>query len=279
MSNFVMKTYADSYLFNNKVSKQDGENVAQKSMKALKDYIIKANRIDKNSNAFRGIIEEVRRQQRSSLYYTILMMPNVELCIGPFELPRAFKVCDMKDSKKNGAPTVFIDVTGMIEMTTNGYYICKKIDVLCAYLINAAVYMLYRYKPVKLMDNSNITITTAECYVSMFNYILDYLRIIGYSNNKNRISYYVAKFFLINMMGKDDDNYTNNIAMKIAGINAAEADAIRLFYVDGMYTNIYTFITGIAESFRLKGFTIEVFVQKWVYSFGTGTRIGPDGRV
>ena len=69
VNSYKLKTYADSYLFNNKIGRSEGENVADKSMKALKDYIIKATRIDKKSDAFRGIIEEVKRQQRSSIYW------------------------------------------------------------------------------------------------------------------------------------------------------------------------------------------------------------------
>jgi hypothetical protein len=273
VNGYKLKTYADSYLFNNKIGRSEGENVADKSMKALKDYIIKATRIDKKSDAFRGIIEEVKRQQRSSIYYTILMLPNVELCIGPYELPRAFKVSDMKDVKNNGKPTIFIDVTGMVEMTKNGYYICKKIDVLCTYIIDAAIYLLYRYKTSKLLDNSNITITGTECYVSAFDYVVDYLRILGYSTNKTRIWYYIAKYYLVNVMGKDEnDPYVNNIAAKVSGIDNRDLEAIRLFYIDGMYENIYTFVNAISESFKLKGLTLEVFIAKWAHCFGTGTQ-------
>ena len=273
MTSYKLKTYSDSYLFNNKVGKNDNENVAEKSIKTLKEFILKTNRIDKSSDAFKGIIEEVKRQQRSSIYNTILSMPNVVLCIGPFELPRAFKVSEMKDAKNNGNHTVFIDCTGLIEMTNNGYYICKKIDTLCAYLVDAAIYTLYRTKTSKLLDNSNITIIATECYVSLFATILDYLRIIGYAANKERIQYYIAKFFLVNMMGKDEnDPYVNNIASKVSGLDSKDVNAIKLFYEDGMFDNIYTFVTALSDSFKLKGFNLEVFVSKWVYRFGTGTQ-------
>ena len=92
------------------------------------DFIIKAHRVeDKKSDAFRGIVEEVKRQQTNSILYTVLMMDSVKICINQYEMPRAFKVFDAKDPSNGRQPAVFIDATGIIEFK-NGYYVCKKID-------------------------------------------------------------------------------------------------------------------------------------------------------
>lgn len=274
MDNFVMKTFGTSYLYNNKVTNQDGQNPADKANKAIKDFIINSERINKDSDEFRGIIEEIKRQQRSSMYYSILSMPNVQFCINQYEMPRAFKVFDAKDSKREGKPTVFIDVTGLIEMK-NGYYCCRNISVLTTYIAEAAIYLLYRHNHTKLIDNSIITITATECYVSMFAYIVDYLRIIGYSTNKSRINYFVALYFLSNMMGKNiEDNYIKNIAAKVSGVSATELNALNYYMQDGMFENVYTFITSLSNQFKLKGLTLEVFVQKWIVLFGNGTQYG-----
>ena len=274
MSNFTMKTYKDSYLYNNKISNKEPSNPDKRTNEAIRDFITTSYRIeDKKSDAFRGVVEDIKRQQRSSILLTVLLMDNVKLCIGRSELPRAFKVFDAKDSKSGGKPMVFIDVTGLIEMR-NGFYVCKKIDVLCAYLSDALVYLLYRYSPSKIMDNSNITIAATDCYVSMFTYIIDYLRIIGYSVNKKKISYFIALFFLHNMMGKTIDDYTKNIAAKTAELSANDIRAFDLYYEDGMFDNISNFIIFLSETFKLKGFTLEVFVNKWIQLFGTGTQYG-----
>lgn len=274
MGTFTMKTYKDSYLYNNKISNKEPSNPDKRTNEAIRDFIITSHRIeDKKSDSFRGVIEDIKRQQRSNILLTVLLMDNVKLCIGNSELPRAFKVFDAKDSKNGGKPMVFIDVTGLIEMR-NGFYVCKKIDVLCAYLSDALIYLLYRYYPSKIMDNSNITIAAVDCYVSMFTYIIDYLRIIGYSVNKKKISYFIALFLLHNMMGKDIDDYVKGIAAKTAELSANDIRAFDLYYEDEMFDNIANFIAFLSNTFKLKGFTLEVFVNKWIQLFGTGTQYG-----
>lgn len=274
MKNFTMKTYKDSYIYNNKISKNDASDPSRRTSEALKDYILTCTRIeDKKSDAFRGIIEEIKRQQRSTILLTVLLMDNVKICIGNSEMPRAFKVFDARDSKSGGRPSVFIDVTGLIEYQ-NGYYYCKQIDKLCAYLMDALVYLLYRYSPMRIVENSTITLAATDCYISCFDFILDYLRITEYGPNKNKISYFAGLFFLNNMMGKDIDNYTKGIAGKIAGLSANEIRAYDLYFEDGMFDNIYTFVTFLINTFKLKGFTFEVFISKWMRLYQVGTQYG-----
>lgn len=268
MSDFALKTYKDSYLYN----KSDGsENLMKKHDKSLINFINSAERIDKDSDQFSGVVEDVKRQQTSSILYTVLMMPNVHLCINSVELPPAFKVFDAYDIKLDRRPAVFIDVTKLIVLK-NGYFVCKNIGKLVSYLFAALVYLTYRKDPVKLLNNSAISINGVECYVAMFNYILDYLRIIGYSANKEKISYLAGLFFLVNMMGKDLDSYTKNLAAKTAKVNPASISAYEYYIEDGIFDNIDNFITILAETFKLKGFTTEVFVQKWIYAFGNGSQ-------
>lgn len=266
-----MKTYKDSYLYNNKLRKANSPS-ATNIQSALKEYIMTAHRIDdKESDAFRGIVEDIKRQQTSSILYYVLMMDRVKICIGKSELPRAFKVFDAYDIKNGSKPAVFVDASGIIEYK-NGYYYCKKIDVLITYLLDALVYILYRDYQNKL--NSNVTIVTsgAECYVSLFNSILDYSNIIGYSANKNKIAYFVALFYLTNIIEKPLDNYTKNIAAKIAGIGSNEIRAFELYLNDDSFENISTFVDFLSSTFNLKGFNLEVLVSKWIYQYGQGTQ-------
>lgn len=274
MNKFEMKTYKDSYLYKNKVSKTDKDDPEKRTNLALLDFIRTSDRIEnKMSDAFRGVSEDVKRRQSSSILYTVLLMDKVKLCIGNYELPRAFKVFEAYDPLNNKIPTVFIDCTGIIEFK-GGFYVCKKPDILCTYLGDALIYLLYRNFPNKIMDNSSITIPMTDCYISMFDYILDYLRVVGYSSKKEKISYLVGLFFLNNMMGKELDQYTKNIAAKIAGITQNDAKAFDLFIEDGMFDDINSFIDVLADTFELKGLTLEVFVHKWVRLYGTGTQYG-----
>ena len=93
--NFTRKTYADSYFYNN------NESQMQKNNRRLINYVLNAQRIDKDSEAFQGIVEEIKRQQTSSVLYTVLMNPRVYLCIDNVELSRAFKVFQSYDIKND----------------------------------------------------------------------------------------------------------------------------------------------------------------------------------
>ena len=223
---FEIKTYKDSYLYNNKITKANQAG-GSKNNAVLKDFIMNAHRVeDKQAESFRGILEDVKRQQMSSVLYTVLLLDNVQICINKSELPRAFKVFEAKDVLNGKKSTVFIDCTGLIEYK-NGYYYCRKVDVFVTYLLEALIYILYRNANMKIMNNSNVTINATECYVSMFNFVLDYLRIIGYSENKNKISYLVALFFLTNMMSKPLDNYARSVAAAISGIDKKNIEAAK----------------------------------------------------
>lgn len=264
MASYTRKTFDNSYLFNEETNLHH---------KVLSDFILKAERIeDKSSDAFRGIVEDVKRMQNSSVLYTILMMDNVVLCINKGQgLSRAFKVFEAKDIRYDKQPKVFIDVTDIISYK-DGYFVCKKIDWLITYLFNALGYLLYSKSTLKLIGNSNITIAGTECFVSLFNYIPDYLRIIGYAQNKEKISYLAGLYFIYNIMGKDLDTYSKNIAAKAAGISTSDTRAFELYYnPEKDFQNIKTFVELIAGTFKLKGLTVETFVHKWTYLFGTGT--------
>jgi hypothetical protein len=262
-----LKTFADSYLSNS--------GNANKIILTLKEYINTAQRVDKSSEAFRGILEDIKRQRSASILYTVLKMPNVQLMINEVEMPRAYKVIDAKDVKNGNQNTVFIDCTGLISFH-DGFYTCSKTDVLATYLACALVYLIYRNNQNKLLNNQIIVSAGTECYVSLFTYIIDYLRIIGFSASRTKISYLAALFFLVNMMGKELDSYTKNIAAKVAGIDTANINAYDLYIEDNMFTDINSLITSIAKQFKLKGFTTEVFFSKWNRLIGNGTYYAVD---
>ena len=89
---FEIKTYKDSYLYNNKITKANQAG-GSKNNAVLKDFIMNAHRVEDNqAESFRGILEDVKRQQMSSVLYTVLLLDNVQICINKSELPRAFKV-------------------------------------------------------------------------------------------------------------------------------------------------------------------------------------------
>ena len=275
MSNIEQKTFSDSYVYNYDKN-ANGRPITKEINRKLIEYVTSAERIDKNSEAFQGIKQEVKRQQSFTLLYSVLMRDDVVLMINNVELPRAFKVFEAIDLKEVGKKRkVFIDATKLLELS-NGYYKCNNIFQFITYLTESVTYLLYRNEPISLLNNSNITIAATECYIGCFSFILDYLRIIGYSESRSKIQYLAGLFFQYNLMGKELNNYTKNVAAKIAKISSQEIKQYELYYEPENFTNIDTFISMIADTFKLKGLTTEVFITRWIFHFGRGTEYGID---
>lgn len=274
MSNLVQKTFSDSYVYNYDKN-NNGKLIAKEINRKLIEYITTAERIDKKSEFFEGIKQEVKRQQSSSLMYSILMRDDVVLMLNSVEMPRAFKVFEAIDIKETGKQRkVFIDCTKLIVMKNN-YYTCTNIFQFITYLSSAVTYLLYRNEPLRFLGNSNITIAATECYVKCFSYVLDYLRLYN-TGTRSKIEYLIGLFFLNNLMGKELDNYSKNIAAKIAKVSTQEIKAYELYYDKEDFENIDTFITMITEAFKLNGLTTEVFITRWMYHYGKGTEYAID---
>ena len=254
------KSYNDSYLYNLEQKKHN---------QLLSQFIIQADRIeDKKSAEFNGISEEIKRLQRSNVLYSLMMRDDVVLCINNKEMPRAFKVFMAKDLREgqNARRKVFIDLTGIVNLK-DGFYVCKNPQYLITYLFQGLCYYLYEFDTTRLLNNSNITINGAEAFSAMFSYIIDYMRIVGYEQNKTKIAYLSVLYYMKNIMGKELDQYTKNVAAKIAGIPTSNINAYDLYYKDEDFNDIDNFVTSIADNFKLKGLTTEVFVSKWAYAF------------
>ena len=159
-------------------------------------------------------------------------------------------------------------------MTTYNYYDCKRVDILVCYLFSALAFMTYRDHTGDIMINNDLIISGAECYANLFTYIIDYLRILGFSASKDKVKYLSALFFLTTVCSMDMGGHAKNIAGKIAKLTPSDIGAYDLYLNDTDFTNINTFVNSISAQFNLKGLTLEVFVRRWITSFGTGTQYG-----
>ena len=269
MANIKKKTYDDTFLFTLPGEKMKHHN-------HITDYIIRSERIEnKRNDNFRGVIEDIRRYQKSAVIYHILMRDDVVLCTNEVEMPPAFKVFIAKDPKANGTKKVFIDVTGIIEFK-NGAYICKNVQRFITYLFEAITWLLYEYEPEALLNNSNITLAATDCFVKLFDYILGYFRFYGFSDNRTKINYLSALYFMITILGKDDDQYTHQVAAKLTGLDQSLTKSFSLYYDQADLANIDSFINLLAETFKLKGLTTEVFISRWMQNCGNGTQFAPE---
>ena len=258
------KSYSSSYIY----GKANYET-------PLINAIVSCNRIDKTSKDFENILIDVKRKQNTQILYDVLLNDHVVLMINNKPLPNAFKVFSAKDIKTDKVTKVFIDITAIIDYK-EGYYSCTRVDILIAYLINAMTQLIYFTDSRRLLTNSLLLSSSTNCFVSLFSYILDYLRISGYSESKKKIQYLVGIYYLRSVLQLDMNNTLKNIAAKAADISPKEAELFDILYRDEDFLNLNTFIDRLIELFKFKGFTIDVFVEKWLYIFGTGTQFAPE---
>lgn len=259
-----VKTFANSYLYTRVPNYE----------RNLMEYVMQAERLDKKSEAFFGIIEDTKRRQTSAVLSRVLARDDLIISSYSKPLPSSFKVFACKDVKEGGTVKVFIDVSGLI-VEKNGFYNCNKIDVFCSHLLSAMTMMVYVNQPMKIIGNSTITISGTECFVALASHIFDYLRLNGYAENKNKISYIIAMYYQVNMLGLDrEDQSTKNLAAKVSGLQLRDINTMEIFYEDEALINIDALLKSLTETFKLKGMTTDIFVEKWSWFFGTGTHFG-----
>ena len=272
---FKAKTFANTFIY----SKTDDNG--RSTEQALIEFILKSSkdrtRLNKNSTAFKPILAAIKERQKTAVLFRVLMNPNVVLAISPTgkELPASFKVfCAQDVAATDKKKKIFIDVTGLIK-EESGYFNCKDIDKLCAYLFGAAVMGTYYYDNPKITNNANIVKGSAECFVKMFCGVLDGLRVINYTENSTKIKYIAAVYYLYNLVQKDL-NTAEQMAIAVAGIDAKTANAYRFYYEEEHLENINTLINHLTQTFNMKGLTTDVYINKWLNMYGNGTMYGTE---
>lgn len=270
MSNPKNKTYASTFIYSKK------DESGHDTELALVKFIKFAQRVNRSSDAFKAIQNEVKVRQKTAVLYRVLMMDDVVLCMNDKELPASFKVFEAKDIAMGNAaprPKVFIDVTGLFKLE-KGYYVCKEIDKLCAYLIDALIYLLYHGNTARLTTNTAVIKTSAVCFAKLFVNVFDNLRVIGFSENRTKITYIAAVYYLYNIMQKDIAS-AQKTATSILSMNMKDTYAFDYYYqYNTDFADINAFITFLTETFKLKGMTTDVFISRWIMLYGKGTMYG-----
>ena len=70
-----VRTYRDCYLYNMKDGSKSADSL--KNDRMLIQYINEAERIDKGSEAFAGVVEAIKRQQNSSVLLNVLLIQGI----------------------------------------------------------------------------------------------------------------------------------------------------------------------------------------------------------
>lgn len=264
------KSFSNTYIYTK--TDESGKSTEQ----GLVEFILKSSkartRINKASSAFAPVLNMIKERQKTAVLYRVLMNPDVVLAISPTgrELTSSFKVfyaTDVASAKRN--KKIFIDVTGLIK-EESGYFTCKNIDTLCAYLFGAAVIGTYYIDNPKITNNASIVKFSSECFVKMFCGVLDGMRVTNFSENADKIAYVAAVYYLFGMVQKDLKT-AESMAASIVGLDQKTANAYRYYYDEENLLNIDTLIAHLTATFNLKGLTTDIFINKWITLYGNGS--------
>lgn len=258
------KSFADSYLYykNGKIYE-----------KQLMNYILKGSIIDRKDPSFDDLRYEIKKNQRTEYLSTLIDSPMIKFISSPQPMPKIFKVITAKDIRTDKKPKVFIDVTDILVLK-NGKWHCRNIYILISYLLDAATQMVYYSDPKRLLMKDAIISSGASAFSALFTYIVDYLfKITSVTVIRDKCTYLASMYYMINMLGKEQDDSTRDKCMKIADISDKEEEMIYLSLdVKNAFKNISEFIKAVSDYLRLPKLTIDVFLEKWIFVFGTGTQ-------
>ena len=258
------KTFADCSIY----AKVDESGYSTE--RALVSFIMTANRIDISSNAFKGVVEQLKSRSQNAIIIRMLQQGNVVLGMAGKELSPSLKVFYAKDIKSNTkSRKVFVDATNLIVLE-NGFFVCKDINRLAAYLLGVLVMEVYYNEPNKFITNGNLQKLSVTAFIKLFNAILNDQRLPGYIANKAKIQYISGVYFGVTVMGLEmsQARLAAQSAMSMSKQDAANAD---FYYKEEDLKDIYTFLQYLIDTFKLKGLASDGFINKWIYSYGKGT--------
>lgn len=263
-----VKNFGDSYLYN-----------VGNFEKTLMTFMMSAEIIDKNHPSFEDIKYEVKRRQVTSSLMKVLMSDNIILLRGNVGLSRAFKVFAAKDIISGDNRTkVFIDVSDIIKSTDGNYTIqARNVDILVSHLLNAMNTFIYWIKPDRLLNDTTLVDAGTRAFSDMFTYVIDYLRIGGVDNVRERTKYLSALYYQCGLLCKDLTDSVRNRARKLSGISQREADIIETLMGNDPFKDINTFIIALSKVLRIEGeLKLDNFIERWAFIFGSGTQYGTE---
>ena len=259
------KNYSNTYLYG-KYPEYD---------KALFKFIMDGDIIDKDADNFKGIEYEVKRRQTIPALLKVMKSDVIVLMTSVKPLPRQFKVFCAKDlrggSKKD--LKVYIDCSEIFSKSKEGNWVCREIDQFISHLVSAMVNVIY-YKDQKLlMNNASLTMTGATAFTALLTHIVDYVaKISSTPKNKAYCQYLCAKYYISNILGKDENTAGNaNIARQISGLSEREADIVDMQLEEQSFDNIKFFTETLSKVLRISKLTVDVIVERWMYLYGVSS--------
>lgn len=257
----MAKSFGDTYLF----GKHNEYN------KKLMEFIMANEEIDVESDEFSDILFDLKRQNIGLSIISVATSKNIKLMYGAVKLPAQFKVFAAKDirGKDSKATKIYIDCTDVLKIE-GGKYVCRSIDVLLSYLVNAMVALIYQADERRILSNINLEMSGAKAYATLFTHIIDYVFKISVNPELKAKSKYLASMFYCEYVLGKDNSSNSDIARRVAGISEREERVINISCNDKSFSSLQGFIETINKVLRIN-LTLDILVDKWMFIFGPST--------
>lgn len=242
----------------------------------IHELILKGERIDKSNESFSDIKYEIKRKNIDASLVKLVESDRIVLVLPNKPMPRSFRIITAKDIKDDRKSKVFIDCTGVITATDSGYKLTNpgtSANILISYLIAARTAFIIEAKPQLLTGNSTLTQSGTKTFAALVNYVIDYIGKININTELRNKSLYLASiYYQVNLLDKDIDfKSVKETAIKVSGISERQANIIELDFEKDSFDDIEKFIKLVQTSLHVKGLTIDTFIEKWMWLYGTGT--------
>jgi len=189
-------------------------------------------------------------------------------------LPKFFPVWGKQE---NGKLKVYTNLTPYrgVKYDNKGF-LDGDIRIIYSLLQAGSIYAGYIENYKKIIGNLGFLKYCMIAYTKLFIKVLD--KLYGIRLNKikaNIIAFSVAKFFLINICEKENNETTNNLAFNVCEPNINDRlikDFDKNFKTEEIYKNLSSFLLFLSSSEdMLKNLTMREFYQNWMamYDFST----------
>ena len=240
--------------------------------KVIADAILHAKRIDRNTTEFAEDVGlEIKRSKAPIYLLKILNSKNTHLLQPENPLPKPIRVFAAKDIKGNKKINAFIDISNIITQTNNNRYKVNT-SVLIAYLLSAKHNMMYYGIPGAFSNKSQLVLLETRAFAKLFTHVIDYLGNISViPENREKMMYLSAEYFLYNQLKLTDEDKIHEIAMKVADINESQQNIFNIVSEGKDLKTLPGFVDTVKTIFKMNKLTLSLVIEKWMFLYGAAT--------
>lgn len=240
--------------------------------KVMADAILHAKRIDRNTTEFAEDVGlEIKRSKAPIYLLKILNSKNTHLLQPENPLPKPIRVFAAKDIKGNKKINAFIDISNIITQTNNNRYKVNT-SVLIAYLLSAKHNMMYYGIPGAFSNKSQLVLLETRAFAKLFTHVIDYLGNISViPENREKMMYLSAEYFLYNHLKLTDEDKIHEIAMRVADITESQQNIFNIVSDGKDLKTLPGFVDAVKTIFKMNKLTLSLVIEKWMFLYGAAT--------